>query len=44
MLPLNAEFLVADHTKLFEQFSDTPSFKKWLVETIFTGRCGQNAA
>jgi type I restriction enzyme R subunit len=27
--------LVADHTELFKQFSDNPSFKKWLGDTIF---------
>jgi len=27
--------LLADHTELFKQFSDNPSFKKWLTETIF---------
>jgi type I restriction enzyme R subunit len=27
--------LLADHTELFIQFSDNPSFKKWLTETIF---------
>ena len=27
--------LLADHTELFKQFSDNPSFKKWLYETIF---------
>ena len=25
----------ADHTELFKQFSDNPSFKKWLGDTIF---------
>jgi len=28
--------LLADHTELFKQFSDNPSFKKWLTETIFS--------
>ena len=28
--------LLADHTELFKQFSDNPSFKKWLADTIFT--------
>ena len=28
--------LLSDHTELFKQFSDNPSFKKWLSETIFT--------
>ena len=27
--------LLSDHTELFKQFSDNPSFKKWLSETIF---------
>ena len=27
--------LLADHTALFKQFSDNPSFKKWLGDTIF---------
>ncbi|NMA19906.1 MAG: type I restriction endonuclease subunit R, partial [Lentisphaerae bacterium] len=27
--------LLADHTELFKQFSDNPSFKKWLEDTIF---------
>ena len=27
--------LVGDHIELFKQFSDNPSFKKWLSETIF---------
>ena len=28
--------LLADHTELFKQFSDNPSFKKWLGDTIFS--------
>jgi type I restriction enzyme R subunit len=28
--------LLADHTELFKQFSDNPSFKKWLADTIFS--------
>lgn len=28
--------LLSDHTELFKQFSDNPSFKKWVSETIFT--------
>jgi type I restriction enzyme R subunit len=28
--------LLSDHTELFKQFSDNPSFKKWLSETIFS--------
>lgn len=27
--------LVGDHIELFKQFSDNPSFKKWLSEAIF---------
>lgn len=27
--------LLMDHTELFKQFSDNPSFKKWLSDTIF---------
>jgi type I restriction enzyme R subunit len=27
--------LLADHTELFRQFSDNPSFRKWLGDTIF---------
>ena len=27
--------LLTDHTELFKQFSDNPSFKKWLGDTIF---------
>jgi type I restriction enzyme R subunit len=27
--------LIADHTELFKQFSDNPSFKKWLGDAIF---------
>ena len=28
--------LLRDHTELFKQFSDNPSFKKWLADTIFS--------
>jgi len=28
--------MLADHTELFKQFSDNPSFKKWLADTIFS--------
>jgi len=28
--------LVMDHTELFKQFMENPSFKKWLADTIFT--------
>ena len=27
--------LLSDHTELFRQFSDNPSFRKWLAEAIF---------
>jgi len=27
--------LLADHTESYKQFSDNPSFKKWLGDTIF---------
>jgi type I restriction enzyme R subunit len=27
--------LLTDHTELFRQFSDNPSFRKWLADTIF---------
>ena len=27
--------LIADHTELFKQFSDNPSFHKWLGDTVF---------
>ena len=27
--------LLADHTEMFKQFSDNPSFRKWLSETVF---------
>jgi len=27
--------LLSDHAELFKQFSDNPSFRKWLSETIF---------
>ena len=27
--------LLSDHTELFKHFSDNPSFKKWLADTIF---------
>ena len=28
--------LLADHTELFKQYQDNPSFKKWLADTIFS--------
>ena len=27
--------MLSDHTELFKQFSDNPTFKKWLADTIF---------
>ena len=40
--------LLADHTELLKQFSDNPSFKKWLGDTIFgvtfQQQSGQSAA
>ena len=40
--------LLADHTELFKQFSDNPSFKKWLGDTIigvtYQQQGGQSAA
>ncbi len=27
--------MLSDHTELFKQFSDNPSFKKWLADTMF---------
>ncbi len=28
--------MLSDHTELFKQFSDNPSFKKWLSDKVFT--------
>jgi type I restriction enzyme R subunit len=28
--------LLSDHTELFKQFSDNPSFRKWLADSVFT--------
>ena len=28
--------LLSDHTELFKQFSDNPSFRKWLGDSNFT--------
>lgn len=38
--------LLSDHTELFKQFSDNPSFRKWLGDTIFsvTYRSSESAA
>jgi len=27
--------LISDHTELFKQFSDNPSFKRWLTDMVF---------
>ena len=35
--------LLADHTELFKQFSDNPSLKKWLGDTIFGAKYRQSA-
>ena len=35
--------LLSDHTELFKQFSDNPSFRKWLSESIFTATYRQGA-
>jgi len=36
--------LLADHTELFKQFSDNPSFRKWLGDTIFNLTFEEDAA
>ena len=36
--------MLADHTELFKQFSDNPSFKKWLADTIFNVTYDEDAA
>jgi type I restriction enzyme R subunit len=38
--------MLSDHAELFKQFSDNPSFRKWLADTIFsaTRRKGESAA
>ncbi len=36
--------MLADDTELFRQFSDNPSFKKWLTDTIFSLTYDDNAA
>lgn len=33
--------LLSDHTELFKQFSDNPTFKKWLSDTIFLATYGE---
>ena len=27
--------LISDHTELFKQFSDNPSFKRWMTDMVF---------
>jgi type I restriction enzyme R subunit len=36
--------LLTDHTELFKQFSDNPTFKKWLADTIFAVTYAKPAA
>ena len=36
--------LLKDHTELFKQFSDNPSFKRWLSETVFSATYEHPAA
>jgi type I restriction enzyme R subunit len=36
--------LLKDHTELFKQFSDNPSFRKWLSDTIFSVTYEEGAA
>jgi len=36
--------MLSDHTELFKQFSDNPSFKKWLSDTNFGATYGEGAA
>jgi len=36
--------MLADHTDLFQQFSDNPSFKKWLADFVFMSTYDENAA
>ncbi len=36
--------LLADHTELFKQFSDNPSFKKWLSDVIFQATYEEKSA
>jgi type I restriction enzyme, R subunit len=35
---------VADHTELYKQFFENPSFKKWLADTIFSATYDNDAA
>jgi type I restriction enzyme R subunit len=36
--------LLADHTELFKQFSDNPSFQKWLKDMVFNMTYEDDAA
>ncbi|HMP07884.1 MAG TPA: type I restriction endonuclease subunit R, partial [Lacipirellulaceae bacterium] len=36
--------LLADHTELFKQFSDNPSFQKWLKDMVFNATYDDDAA
>jgi type I restriction enzyme R subunit len=36
--------LLADHTELYKQFHENPSFKKWLADTIFSVTYSKDAA
>jgi type I restriction enzyme, R subunit len=36
--------LLADHTELFKQFSDNPSFQKWLKDMVFNATFDDDAA
>src|SRR5205814_6756827 len=33
--------LLTDHTELFKQFQDNPTFKKWLADTVFAATYAQ---
>ena len=34
--------LLSDHTELFKQFSENPTFQKWLADTVFHGDLSAN--
>jgi len=36
--------LISDHTELFKQFSDNPSFKRWLTDMVFDSTYHQEAS
>jgi type I restriction enzyme R subunit len=36
--------LLADQTELFKQFSDNPSFQKWLKDMVFNMTFDEEAA